>query len=901
MSDVKVSIDKDTAEHLEQTRKGKPRRFVMLLKSQKVVALRLFKKGRVESQVLLAKKEATGDAYSGVVEGKGLNLTFQIPITEQLKEAPTANQKLKEFLKEAADESFKAEIVMVARLPSVLDESDPLFRRLMNYRRMMEQVIKSVPSSKQQFDELDAATLKAIEDEDERLAQQKFDEIESALENAQPMPDAPKFDEDVSKLVEALSKLKPSIVEATTSHPERKTEVLQLIDELNQRIKANDVKGGGERLEALEKCLDELKAPLPKTEQGELKKKLTLDLDNLSEPIKRALLGPKKEKVQSLLGEFKKALQIPNYRVAGGILNSLSDYVRSDAPVVTASNAIWTDKFEIDKSTNSLKNYYVSDGVGTGSFGVAKILRPIETGGEPLVAKFLNETALSDPKTKDLLKEEAEVFKELGDHPNLPKCLGVLNVDGQQALLLEFVDGPNMTGAMLKLQTRLQAGEISTAEYWGAIQYMTQELLRGLAHLEDKGFVHSDVKEGNVLIDSRTGQVKIIDLGGSVAVNSKGKQYSDRYAPSEAGNEDYLMANSFDVFSTGETIALAPGSKRSEKETEFGKFISWLKNKDPKQRPTAREALAHPFLADSPLDEEAARRVITGATGKITEGTDVNGKESWDRAMELLIKAGELKQERAGTLIDQVSELLGKLAEPDADFRKLARFAEWEKKLAALNRASELIDETRERVAQIKKTHVGSSIHLIKTEKWLQALMSEIADIREGGAPEITRAKFADKWREIKKEAEESFEKITAKAASSLAEAEFDNAAEKLEVQNATQELEKLRTNKSKFIERRAAQLRGSKEWANRKSAEKYFDFSDNFSGALGDFEKTIGRGSKDFEKRKEKALAVAKKYFTSVNEQAKSDLLKEDGESLINRLRWRMNDLIASIAQIKA
>ena len=54
----------------------------------------------------------------------------------------------------------------------------------------------------------------------------------------------------------------------------------------------------------------------------------------------------------------------------------------------------------------------------------------------------------------------------------------------------------------------------------GVALYIMRQMLRGLEALHDAGFVHSDVKPANIMID-RQGYVKLIDYGRAVVVNER--------------------------------------------------------------------------------------------------------------------------------------------------------------------------------------------------------------------------------------------------------------------------------------------------------------------------------------------------------------------------------------------
>ena len=67
------TLDDETLEQLQQVRKGKPRKFVMLCKGVKIIGLVVFKKGTCDKQVKAAKKAVgTGIPYFGVVRPQNL-------------------------------------------------------------------------------------------------------------------------------------------------------------------------------------------------------------------------------------------------------------------------------------------------------------------------------------------------------------------------------------------------------------------------------------------------------------------------------------------------------------------------------------------------------------------------------------------------------------------------------------------------------------------------------------------------------------------------------------------------------------------------------------------------------------------------------------------------------------
>jgi hypothetical protein len=171
IAEALMALDSDSMKFLEEVKKGKPRRFAMVMKGEKIVSLVLFKKGSLERYKKEAKEEGTGHFYHGVIDGKGQNIVFKLCRADGFDEPPGKDTKLRVFLKEEADLQFQPTYEIVDELPTLVDADD-----------------------------------------------------EPSIET--PAPPAP--DPALSaKLSEALSKMAPLIKQAVATSPDRKTEILQ--------------------------------------------------------------------------------------------------------------------------------------------------------------------------------------------------------------------------------------------------------------------------------------------------------------------------------------------------------------------------------------------------------------------------------------------------------------------------------------------------------------------------------------------------------------------------------------------------------------------------------------------------------------------------------------------------
>ena len=144
--------------------------------------------------------------------------------------------------------------------------------------------------------------------------------------------------------------------------------------------------------------------------------------------------------------------------------------------------------------------YTVLDKLGAGGMGMVfkaqhrrlkqvialKILPPSLTRNAELVQRF---------------HREAETAAKL-NHPNIVRALDADDAGGTHFLVMEFVEGSNLSNLV---RTR---GVFSPAK---ALDTMIQAA-RGLAVAHDAGIVHRDIKPSNLMIDA-AGVVKILDLG----------------------------------------------------------------------------------------------------------------------------------------------------------------------------------------------------------------------------------------------------------------------------------------------------------------------------------------------------------------------------------------------------
>ena len=125
------AISEDSVGYLDDVKKGKPRRFVMICQGASVESLVIYKKGNVDKYIKEAKASGKGTVSYGIVDGKGPNITFKLSRAEGFKKEPTTSPKLKGFLKDEADFTCIPEIEIIDAHAPMLDKDDPLVARFL--------------------------------------------------------------------------------------------------------------------------------------------------------------------------------------------------------------------------------------------------------------------------------------------------------------------------------------------------------------------------------------------------------------------------------------------------------------------------------------------------------------------------------------------------------------------------------------------------------------------------------------------------------------------------------------------------------------------------------------------------------------------------------------------------
>lgn len=151
------------------------------------------------------------------------------------------------------------------------------------------------------------------------------------------------------------------------------------------------------------------------------------------------------------------------------------------------------------------KLYEVRGIIGRGGFGVVYLIYSLQTGTH-YAYKILSPNLANDPSLAERFRKEANIWIDLGWHPNLVRAIGVTEQQGRFFICMEYIK-PTEDG-LNSLDGYFRKGSIQFAQClkW-AIQFCD-----GMEYAYSKGIqCHRDIKPANIMIDNLN--VKISDFG----------------------------------------------------------------------------------------------------------------------------------------------------------------------------------------------------------------------------------------------------------------------------------------------------------------------------------------------------------------------------------------------------
>lgn len=184
-------------------------------------------------------------------------------------------------------------------------------------------------------------------------------------------------------------------------------------------------------------------------------------------------------------------------RPAGGASTALSHRVRAARPLDDGN-----EKTVAGVRINDVLSgrYRLEQKIGEGGMGSVYLATDLEL-DRKVAVKLLAKNLVGDAEVVERFEREARLTAKL-DHPNIVPIYDVGRTDTRPFIVMKKLEGDTLAGVLR------QKGGLSAAE---SLKLLRQ-LAAGLDYIHGCGFIHRDVKAGNIFVGS-DGLATILDFG----------------------------------------------------------------------------------------------------------------------------------------------------------------------------------------------------------------------------------------------------------------------------------------------------------------------------------------------------------------------------------------------------
>lgn len=307
----------------------------------------------------------------------------------------------------------------------------------------------------------------------------------------------------------------------------------------------------------------------------------------------------------------KDALDAQQFLKGQGIEKKIGEIlVETDVMTTEQSGAVVEEQGRLKRNIGRrLGSFEILAKLGEGSFGV--VYKARQTNLDRMVAlKVIRSRFTRDPRFMERFHAEARALAAL-NHPNIVSCFDAGEAEGRHYLVMEYVDGGSAWYAVR------DGGPIPEERALNIAIHIN----RALIHAHEKGFVHRDVKPGNVLLTSG-GQAKLADLGMASLRSGQTDGTVTAGTPNYMAPEQIESARPVDaradIYGLGATLYLMVTGRRL-----FGKG-------------TVPELMAKHLAAEAPWPRDINPELSPLACGLIRKMTARAPEDRFQTAMELI-------------------------------------------------------------------------------------------------------------------------------------------------------------------------------------------------------------------------------------------------------------------------
>jgi predicted Ser/Thr protein kinase len=181
----------------------------------------------------------------------------------------------------------------------------------------------------------------------------------------------------------------------------------------------------------------------------------------------------------------------------GGLISTL---VKDAAKLLRRAPPVLGDETRFIPGTVLAERYRVVGQLGKGGMGEVYRADDLKL-GQPVALKFLPERLSKDAAMLERFRREVRTARKVS-HPNVCRVFDIGEVEGQQFLSMEYIDGEDLSSLLRRIGRLPEDKAIEIA----------RQLCAGLTAAHEEGVLHRDLKPANIMIDGR-GRARITDFG----------------------------------------------------------------------------------------------------------------------------------------------------------------------------------------------------------------------------------------------------------------------------------------------------------------------------------------------------------------------------------------------------
>ncbi len=226
------------------------------------------------------------------------------------------------------------------------------------------------------------------------------------------------------------------------------------------------------------------------------------------------------------------------------------------------------------KAGEQIGPYTLVSQLGRGAFGVVWLA---ERRGAFATTKVAIKLALEDEPDLEAIRQESELWANLGGHPNVLPIIEAERYDEHVVIVSEYAPDGSLDSWLKK-----HGGRASSIE--SAIS-MTTGILNGLEHLHNKKIIHRDLKPANILLQGE--MPRLADFGLARVLRSSARSTGiagtpSYMAPEVFSGERYVES---DLWSVGVILYQMLSGRLPFPQTDIMALVGALASREPEPLP----------------------------------------------------------------------------------------------------------------------------------------------------------------------------------------------------------------------------------------------------------------------------------------------------------------------------